>query len=102
MTQLFNEEKNNEPSSFLYKLTYEATNQCVQCGYCLPACPTYKSMGNESQSPRGRINLVKMAAEGKLDLQKDLKEPLDLCLDCRACEAACPVGVPYGDIYEAA
>lgn len=102
MTQQVNEDKKKEHSFLLHELTYEATNQCVQCGYCLPACPTYLSMGNESQSPRGRINLVKMAAEGKLDLQEDLKEPLDFCLDCRACEVACPVGVPYGEIYEAA
>jgi glycolate oxidase iron-sulfur subunit len=88
--------------SLLHDLTYEAANMCVQCGYCLPACPTYESMGKESQSPRGRINLVKMAAEGKIDLQKDLAEPMDLCLGCRACETACPVGVPYGEIYEGA
>jgi len=59
-------------------------------------------MGNEAQSPRGRINLVKMAAEGKIDLQQDLAEPIDLCLGCRACEVACPVNVPYGHIYESA
>ncbi|PWA11815.1 glycolate oxidase [Pueribacillus theae] len=86
----------------LYDFAYEAANTCVQCGYCLPACPTYESMGKESQSPRGRINLVKMAAEGKIDIQKDLAEPIDLCLGCRACEVACPVNVPYGEIYEAA
>jgi glycolate oxidase iron-sulfur subunit len=86
----------------LLQLSYDAANQCVQCGYCLPACPTYESMGKESQSPRGRINLVKMAAEGKIDLQKDLAKPIDLCLGCRACEVACPVNVPYGQIYEAA
>lgn len=86
----------------LFDLSYDATNQCVQCGYCLPACPTYESMGKESASPRGRINLVKMAAEGKIDLEKDLAEPIDLCLGCRACEVACPVGVPYGHILESA
>ncbi|WP_454861274.1 (Fe-S)-binding protein [Peribacillus frigoritolerans] len=86
----------------LYSDAYDWTNQCVKCGYCLPACPTYESMGVESASPRGRINLVKMAAEGKIDFQKDLAEPIDLCLGCRACETACPVGVPYGHILEAA
>jgi glycolate oxidase iron-sulfur subunit len=85
----------------LYDLTYDATNQCIQCGYCLPACPTYASMGKESASPRGRINLVKMAAEGKIDITKHLAEPIDLCLGCRACEVACPVQVPYGHILEA-
>ncbi|HEY9578070.1 MAG TPA: (Fe-S)-binding protein [Pseudobacillus sp.] len=86
----------------LFDLSYDATNQCVQCGYCLPACPTYESMGKESASPRGRINLVKMAAEGKIDIQQDLAEPIDLCLGCRACEVACPVGVSYGHILESA
>ncbi|PFP29209.1 glycolate oxidase [Bacillus sp. AFS073361] len=88
--------------SRLYELAYEATNQCIQCGYCLPACPTYESMGKESASPRGRINLVKMAAEGKIDISKHLAEPIDLCLGCRACETACPVSVPYGHILESA
>lgn len=86
----------------LYDLAYEATNQCIQCGYCLDACPTYESMGKESASPRGRINLVKMAAEGKIDLTEHLAKPIDLCLGCRACEVACPVGVPYGHILESA
>jgi glycolate oxidase iron-sulfur subunit len=85
----------------LFDLTYDATNQCIQCGYCLPACPTYASMGKESASPRGRINLVKMAAEGKIDINEHLAEPIDLCLGCRACEIACPVNVPYGHILEA-
>jgi glycolate oxidase iron-sulfur subunit len=86
----------------LFDLSYDATNQCIQCGYCLPACPTYESMGKESASPRGRINLVKMAAEGKIDIHEHMAEPIDLCLGCRACEVACPVGVPYGHILEAA
>lgn len=96
------QKQTNKYTLKLHNLAYEAANTCVQCGYCLPACPTYESMGNESQSPRGRINLVKMAAEGKIDLQKDLSEPIDLCLGCRACEVACPVNVPYGEIFEAA
>jgi glycolate oxidase iron-sulfur subunit len=89
-------------SNRLYDLAYEATNRCIQCGYCLPACPTYESMGKESASPRGRINLVKMAAEGKIDITEHLSDPIDLCLGCRACEVACPVNVPYGHILESA
>lgn len=88
--------------SLLHDLTFESANKCIQCGYCLPVCPTYKTMGNEAQSPRGRINLVKLAAEGKINIQKDLAESIDLCLGCRACEVACPVNVPYGEIYEGA
>ncbi|WP_081707743.1 (Fe-S)-binding protein [Bacillus massiliigorillae] len=92
----------NESIQKLLNETYEWTNQCVQCGYCLPACPTYASMGKESASPRGRINLVKMATEGKIDVVEHLANPIDLCLGCRACEVACPVGVPYGHMLEVA
>lgn len=83
------------------RLAYQETFACVQCGYCLPACPTYQSMGKETHSPRGRINLVKMAAEGKLPLS-ELEEPIDLCLGCRACESACPTDVQYGKILDSA
>lgn len=89
----------NEP---LFTSAHEGANRCIQCGYCLPVCPTYQSMGKETQSPRGRINLVKAAAEGRIDIAEDMSGPLDLCLGCRACEVACPVGVPYGRIFEAA
>jgi glycolate oxidase iron-sulfur subunit len=83
------------------KLPYDETIQCVQCGYCLPACPTYMTMGKETHSPRGRINLVKMAAEGRITIA-DMQESIDLCLGCRACETACPSGVEYGQILEGA
>ena len=95
-------EETNQITQKLFDKTYDWTNQCVQCGYCLPACPTYESMEKESASPRGRINLVKMAAEGKIDIQEHLAKPIDLCLGCRACDIACPVGVPYGHILEVA
>ncbi|MGO4886658.1 (Fe-S)-binding protein [Anaerobacillus sp. MEB173] len=83
------------------ELNYGKTNSCVQCGYCLPVCPTYSTMGKETHSPRGRINLVKMAGEGRITDLSLLEEPLDLCLGCRACETACPTGVEYGAILEA-
>ncbi|MCK1975911.1 (Fe-S)-binding protein [Jeotgalicoccus huakuii] len=83
------------------KLDYEATFDCVQCGYCLPACPTYIAFEKEKHSPRGRINLVKMAAEGKITIG-DMKEGIDLCLGCRACETVCPTNVRYGDILMSA
>lgn len=88
----------NSLAENLFTSTYELTNKCVQCGYCLPVCPTYESMGKETQSPRGRINLIKLASMEKIDLIEHLANPIDLCLDCRACEVACPVGVPYGQI----
>ncbi|WP_018132276.1 (Fe-S)-binding protein [Effusibacillus pohliae] len=84
------------------KLPYDETFQCVQCGYCLPACPTYQVLEKESASPRGRIALVKAAAEGKIDLLQHLAGPIDQCLGCRACEVACPSGVRYGMIFEGA
>ncbi|MCZ2257382.1 (Fe-S)-binding protein [Sporosarcina sp. G11-34] len=83
------------------KLAYDETFSCVQCGYCLPACPTYMSFGKETHSPRGRINLVKMAAEGKISIH-DMANPIDLCLGCRACETVCPTNVEYGKILTSA
>lgn len=83
------------------ELAYEETFDCVQCGYCLPACPTYLTMGKETHSPRGRINLVKMAAEGKITYD-ELDGPINLCLGCRACEVVCPTNVQYGKILESA
>ena len=83
------------------ELAYEATFDCVQCGYCLPACPTYLTMGKETHSPRGRINLVKMAAEGKITYD-ELEGPINLCLGCRACEVVCPTNVQYGKILDSA
>lgn len=94
--------KINPLNQKLFDLTHQEANQCVQCGYCLPVCPTYDSMGKETASPRGRINLVKLAAEGRIDVHEHLASPIDMCLGCRACETACPVGVPYGHILESA
>lgn len=84
------------------RLAYDQTFGCIQCGYCLPACPTYETMGKETHSPRGRIHLVQMTAEGKLTDLALLSDSIDKCLGCRACETACPTGVPYGTIFESA
>lgn len=93
---------NENLESIRKELKYEKTDQCVQCGYCLPACPTYTTFRKETHSPRGRINLVKMVGEGKISDLSVLEEPMDLCLGCRACETVCPTGVEYGTILEAA
>jgi Fe-S oxidoreductase len=76
--------------------------QCVHCGLCLNQCPTYRALRLEPESPRGRIHLVRAAAEGRIDLNERFKDHLYLCLLCRACETACPSGVQYGRIAETA
>jgi glycolate oxidase iron-sulfur subunit len=75
--------------------------KCVHCGICLPQCPTYLTLGEEMDSPRGRIYLMRAAAEGRIGLTETLTHHLDLCLGCRACETACPSGVPFGRLLEA-
>lgn len=76
---------------------------CVHCGFCLQACPTYLVLEDENDSPRGRLLLMRSVVEGRLDAQDEtLRTHLDRCLGCRACETACPSGVPYGHLLEAA
>ena len=76
--------------------------QCVHCGLCLEACPTYLELGTEMDSPRGRIHLAAAIEDGSLALSAEVVRHLDLCLGCRACETACPSGVEYGRILEGA
>src|SRR5579862_4311889 len=73
---------------------------CVHCGLCLGACPTYRENGNENDSPRGRLYIMKALSDGRLEPVPEVTHHLDLCLDCRACETACPSGVQYGQILE--
>jgi glycolate dehydrogenase iron-sulfur subunit len=81
-------------------IDYELVLDCVHCGLCTSACPTYVENGNEADSPRGRIYLMRSVIDGQLDLDEDVKRHLDLCLNCRACETACPSGVQYGKLIE--
>jgi glycolate oxidase iron-sulfur subunit len=75
---------------------------CVHCGLCLTACPTYMTNGLEADSPRGRIYLMRELQAGRIAPTDDIVRHLDLCLGCRACETACPSGVQYGSLIEAA
>jgi len=77
-------------------------DQCIHCGLCLPACPTYQVYQTEMDSPRGRIALMRAASEGRVELDGAFAEHIELCLGCRACETACPSGVQYGALVEVA
>ena len=72
---------------------------CVHCGFCLATCPTYQLLGDELDSPRGRIYLIKQMLEGELVTEKTQLH-LDRCLTCRACETTCPSGVQYGHLLD--
>src|SRR5713226_3717344 len=79
----------------------ELINECVHCGFCLPACPTYALWGEEMDSPRGRIYLMKLALEGQIRLDRIFVGHMDSCLGCMACMTACPSGVKYDKLIEA-
>ena len=76
-------------------------DDCVHCGFCLPTCPTYLLEGNETNSPRGRIYLMKMAKSGDVPMDQEFVDNFDACLGCMACVSSCPSGVKYDQLIEA-
>ena len=89
------------PSPGAVALPLPGAELCVHCGFCLQACPTYLALDDENDSPRGRIELMKGLAKGTIAADDpDAQLHLDQCLGCRACETACPSGVPYGHLLE--
>ena len=90
-----------EPN-LLKSLDYSVLQQCMHCGLCLPTCPTYLETGRERHSPRGRISLMRAIADGELAPTRTFAEEMAYCLGCLACTTACPAGVDYGTLFEAA
>jgi glycolate oxidase iron-sulfur subunit len=81
-------------------LNYDELTNCMRCGFCQPACPTFKETGVEAASPRGRIALMKAVTDGLMAPDEAFREQMDLCLGCRACEPVCPADVKYGQLLE--
>lgn len=86
----------------LAHLDYSVLQQCIHCGMCLPTCPTYDATKLERNSPRGRIALMRSIADGRLEVTPAFGEEMYFCLGCLACETACPAGVRYAPMFEAA
>jgi glycolate oxidase iron-sulfur subunit len=104
MTTLEMESQGHEDRSRLADLldsNREGLLTCIHCGLCLPACPTYLVTGDENESPRGRIYLMRALVEERIGMSESFASHIDLCLGCRACETACPSAVPYGQLLEA-
>ncbi len=86
--------------SQLRDLDYSVVQQCMHCGLCLPACPTYDATKSERHSPRGRIALMRSIADGRLEATATFADEMYYCLGCLACMTACPAGVNYAELFE--
>lgn len=96
------EHSNPLSRTLLKKLDYDQLTNCMRCGFCLPACPTFRETGLEPESPRGRIALMKAVADGLMDPDQMFQDQMNHCLGCRACEPVCPADVKYGQLIEQA
>ena len=97
--------KSLQPKNFFTNVPlpdYDQLVNCMHCGLCLPTCPTYEITGLEKYSPRGRIRMIKAIADREMEITANYIHSLDFCLDCQACVTACPAGVEYGQLVEAA
>jgi glycolate oxidase iron-sulfur subunit len=91
----------NPERNLLRQLDYSVLQQCIHCGLCLPTCPTYEATQHETSSPRGRIQLMRAVADGKLQAASPLfADEMYFCLGCLACETACPAGINYAEMIE--
>jgi len=90
----------NNAQSLAAGINYKLFLNCVHCGLCTSSCPTYTELGDENDGPRGRIQLMRLVADGRAGLTDRMRRHLELCLDCRSCETACPSGVKYGRLIE--
>lgn len=98
---MFNDAQVKMQHSFQEHVSDDLLLDCMRCGFCLPSCPTYLHMAqDETQSPRGRIALMRAVRDGVVGWDSSIEESFDLCLGCRACEPACPAGVQYGALIE--
>ncbi|MCU6707480.1 (Fe-S)-binding protein [Paenibacillus sp. J5C_2022] len=88
--------------TLLNKLDYDQLTNCMRCGFCLPACPTFRETGVEPESPRGRIALMKAVVDGVMEPDAAFQDQMNHCLGCRACEPVCPADVKYGQLMEQA
>jgi glycolate oxidase iron-sulfur subunit len=89
-------------SSGPFEVDYGAILACIHCGLCLPTCPTYELTGEEKHSPRGRIQMMRAIADGRLEMDASFEDSMGFCLGCYACETACPAGVDYSALFESA
>src|SRR5437879_74910 len=97
-----NPEGRQGASKYLKRLDYSVLQQCIHCGMCLSTCPTYDETKLERNGPRGRIALMRRIADGQLDVTQAFGQELYFCLGCLTCETACPAGVQYAPMFEAA
>ncbi len=100
MNSDFSKDSAIESKSLFNEVEFDNILKCVHCGLCLDSCPTYRELSDEKDSPRGRLYLMRGLWEGELELEPQVTDPLDRCLDCRACETSCPSGVPFGELLE--